>query len=264
MKMQIVSDLHLEFAPIEINNAGSDILILAGDICVVEYFNASDNSPKKAYANIALAFFEATCPKFDTVIYILGNHEHYNGRFDKTMLTLKHHLGHIPNLHIMNNEVLVLEDICFFGTTLWTDFNRNDIGAKVSVQNSLNDYHVVKFDQYRKLIPNDTQAYFNKAIAHIDELTAPKIVVVGHHAPSFRSVTPAYRNDGLINFGYYSDLERFIDDRPAIKLWVHGHVHSSHDYEIGSTRIVANPRGYVKGNRPPENADFNPNKIFSI
>jgi predicted phosphodiesterase len=35
MKLQIVSDLHLEFNDnIAINNAGADILCLAGDICL--------------------------------------------------------------------------------------------------------------------------------------------------------------------------------------------------------------------------------------
>jgi hypothetical protein len=34
MKLQIVSDLHLEFGDIEIPNVGTDLLILSGDITV--------------------------------------------------------------------------------------------------------------------------------------------------------------------------------------------------------------------------------------
>ena len=36
VKLQIVSDLHLEFSDIEIKNNGADVLILAGDIMVAE------------------------------------------------------------------------------------------------------------------------------------------------------------------------------------------------------------------------------------
>ena len=36
MKLQIVSDLHLEFNDVTINNAGADILCLAGDISLAK------------------------------------------------------------------------------------------------------------------------------------------------------------------------------------------------------------------------------------
>ena len=29
-------------------------------------------------------------------------------------------------------------------------------------------------------------------------------------------------------------------------MWVHGHTHERYDYMIGSTRVVCNPRGYIK------------------
>jgi hypothetical protein len=72
-----------------------------------------------------------------------------------------------------------------------------------------------------------------------------KFVVVGHHAPSKQSTKPQYEKDVIVNGAYSSDLSEFILDLPQIKLWVHGHTHSEFDYMIGSTRIVANPRGYV-------------------
>ena len=48
-----------------------------------------------------------------------------------------------------------------------------------------------------------------------------------------------------LNGGYMTELSEFILDNPEIKLWTHGHTHSSHDYQIGNTRIVCNPRGYA-------------------
>jgi hypothetical protein len=48
-----------------------------------------------------------------------------------------------------------------------------------------------------------------------------------------------------MNGGYSSDLTDFILDRPQIKAWTHGHTHELFDYNIGSTRVICNPRGYV-------------------
>jgi predicted NBD/HSP70 family sugar kinase len=37
-----------------------------------------------------------------------------------------------------------------------------------------------------------------------------------------------------------------------IKCWVHGHTHSTHDYMIGNTRVLCNPRGYPREYGLPE------------
>jgi hypothetical protein len=54
-----------------------------------------------------------------------------------------------------------------------------------------------------------------------------------------------YAHDTIMNGGYSSDLDEFIEERPHIKLWTHGHTHHVFDYMIGETRVVCNPRGYV-------------------
>lgn len=71
-----------------------------------------------------------------------------------------------------------------------------------------------------------------------------QMVVIGHHTPSHQSCHPRYSDDKEMNGGYHSDLSEFILDRPAIKLWTHGHTHEKYDYMMGETRIVCNPRGY--------------------
>lgn len=73
-----------------------------------------------------------------------------------------------------------------------------------------------------------------------------KFVVVGHHAPSRKSTHPRYANEELMNGGYSSSLDEFIMDHPQIKLWTHGHTHEDFDYVVGETRIVCNPRGYIR------------------
>jgi hypothetical protein len=46
-----------------------------------------------------------------------------------------------------------------------------------------------------------------------------------------------------LNAAYVNRLEHLMG--PAVSLWIHGHTHTSFDYEINGTRVVCNPRGYA-------------------
>ena len=82
-----------------------------------------------------------------------------------------------------------------------------------------------------------------------------------HFAPSILSSLPIYReNADILNTYYASDQEEFIKQHSPV-LWLHGHMHNSSDYEIYSTRVVCNPRGYI----PYEpNPDFNSNFVVEV
>ena len=265
MQLQIVSDLHLEFAPIEIKNAGgTDILVLSGDICVADYLTRKTPSPYCAMGDRFRAFFDQVSLEFPKVYYVLGNHEHYKGSFEDTAIIIRRELP--DNVTLLDNEFEDYGGFRFIGGTLWTDFNKNDPIATMTVENGLNDYQVIK-RKYRKLRGIDTYNEHKKLLEFIDANVVPNTIVLGHHGPSYKSVTPEYANKSnfYLNSGYVSTLEPFIMDHSDIKLWTHGHVHSSHDYMIEGTRILANPRGYQKAiDLPPENRNFDPNKVFII
>ena len=100
-----------------------------------------------------------------------------------------------------------------------------------------------------KFSPEDAVEEHEKALAFIKETVKDippwkQAVVVGHHTPSFISCNARYKDDGLMNGAYHSDLSEFILDHPQIALWTHGHTHEVFDYMIGTTRVVCNPRGY--------------------
>jgi Icc-related predicted phosphoesterase len=256
----------MEFAPIQIQNAGSDTLILSGDICVADYFTRSPESPHSAVAETWRKWFEDTCARFEHVIYVLGNHEHYKGRFYETCDVLCNTLGHISNLYLLDQSIKEIGGVTFYGSTLWTDFDNDNLKA-MAVRDALNDYKLVQGRNYRKLTTQETALYHQRAVADISALKAEKIVVVGHHSPSYRSTDDRYRSGqwAYLNSGYASHLDAFIEKHPQIVLWTHGHMHNSADYMIGGTRIVANPRGYQRAEHlPPENANFNPNLIWEI
>jgi hypothetical protein len=283
MKIALASDLHLEFEPIVLENTeGAEVLLLAGDVCEAHFFEKR------------LPFFEQVARDFPLVIYVLGNHEHYNYDFKYTATDLKKQLSHLKNVILLDTEAYTHGDVTFIGGTLWTDMNKEDSLTMFHVKSKMSDYHVIKNsnrmsqrkvplyelnpdytedgrnggmykldekgyairigektkEEPSKFAPEDTVEYHKKMLDYIKIVTAilgentQKYVVVGHHAPTYGSVHPKYRHFDLMNGAYYSDLSEFILDRPCIKLWVHGHMHDTFDYMIGSTRVVCNPRGY--------------------
>ena len=261
MKIALVSDVHLEFGDLEFaNDSGADVLILGGDICVGADMTQRDpyNTLGEEYrSNRFHAFFERCCERFPHVIFIVGNHEHYHGDFAKTIPHFKDVLGYLKNLHILEKETFVLDDVTFIGGTLWTDMNKRDIRTLHEISRMMNDFRCV--DNSAKLADqrgwggrftttdaaDDHDAMVEYIRLMIEGKWDQKFVVVGHHAPSRLSTHPRYAHEAIMNGGYSSELDNFILDHPQIKLWTHGHTHEDFDYCIGSTRILCNPRGYI-------------------
>jgi len=266
MKISICSDIHLEFGTISLDNTDdADVLILSGDICTANDLTNHDPFDILPHTRGAKyhTFFQECSARFPTVLYVAGNHEHYHGDFIKTNLHLKEKLAYLKNVHVMDKSVLSFNDVTFIGGTLWTDMNKEDPHTLLSIRGYMNDFKIIdhgeRVKHYRdadgnshetksKLLPEDTVQAHKEMVALVEQTVANKVsekfVVIGHHAPSKQSTHPRYKEEVLVNGAYSSDLSDFILDRPQIKLWTHGHTHEGFDYNIGSTRIVCNPRGY--------------------
>lgn len=282
MKIAVCSDLHLEFGTISLENTeGADVLILSGDICVAkELYEKDTYSHGDSKTTQFHTFFQECCARFPHVVYVLGNHEHYHGDFAKSLGNLRERLGYLVNLHILEKEYVQLGDYMFFGGSLWTDMNKEDPITIQQIKGYMNDYRIIEdsnevvhfktpvygrkedgsmdFDNVVSVEFHTRNAKFSpeKSVAEhketmrllkeaIDSRPTDKWVVVGHHAPSKQSTKPRYERDVIVNGAYSSDLSEFMLDHPQIKLWTHGHTHHDFDYMIGSTRVVANPRGYI-------------------
>jgi len=272
MKITLVSDLHLEFSDINITNQnGADVLILGGDIMVAQ--DLHDHPENDQIMDLLLGtrrekaqrfrnFLKRVSLEFPHVIYIAGNHEFYHGKYPDSIDYLKTECARFHNIHMLEMESIVIEDVTFIGATLWTDMNKQDPMTLMAVKDAMNDYSVIRHSQrgYAKLRPTDTVLRHMDTLSYIKNEIAKnpegKYVVVGHHAPTKLSLKPKYEKDVLLNGAYSSDLSEFILDHPQIKLWTHGHTHDCFDYEIGSTRIVCNPRGY-EGYEDPSGWDSN-------
>ena len=239
MKIALASDVHLEFGPISFENTESaDVLILSGDICIANKFTEKDKK-----------FFKQCSENFPNVVYVMGNHEHYNGDFQLSETLLRDELEQFENIHLLECGTIDIGDYTFVGGTLWTDMNRNDPNTLWHVKRMMNDFRIVRDGENSKLTPEVVYNTHLKSIDYIKHVIKnnqqKKYVVVGHHAPSKLSVKPRYHGDHLMNGAYSSDLSEFILDHPQIKLWTHGHTHDVFDYMIGTTRVLCNPRGYI-------------------
>jgi predicted phosphodiesterase len=251
MKISLVSDVHLEFGDLDFDNdQGAQVLILSGDICV-----AHDITQRDPYgvmgpeyrSNRFHDFFQRCHDRFPHVIYIVGNHEYYNGDFGTSLAHIKDVLGYLPNLHVLEKESITIGDITFLCGTLWTDMNNEDPHTLWEIRRFMNDFRIIKHGN-RRFSPETSVEEHRAMLKFVEEsITAnptAKYVVVGHHAPSRLSTHPQYADQTMVNGAYSSDLDEFIMDRPQIKLWTHGHTHHEFDYMIGSCRVMCNPRGY--------------------
>lgn len=278
MKIAILSDAHIEFGDLDFDNDQSaEVLILSGDIIV-----AADITEHDPYLTMGMEyrsnryhdFMQRCAARFPHVIYVMGNHEHYHGDFAKTHAHLKHVFAYLKNVSVLEKEIKVIDDVTFIGGTLWTDMNREDPLTLLHMKSMMHDFvcvqnsdKAVSFRTYEqfggidnkqkptfktrsgKFIPEDAVEDHRKFLDYIklvvSERPDQKFVVCGHHSPSQRSTHERYAKDYLMNGAYSSNLDAFIEDRPQIRLWTHGHTHHEFDYVIGQTRVVCNPRGYI-------------------
>jgi predicted phosphodiesterase len=242
MKVHVLSDLHLEFSEFVPPTTNADLVILAGDI--------DTKCRGVEWANQA----------FDReVIYVCGNHEFYGGHIDHTLHKMRDAAA--PNIHVLENQVWIHDEIRFLVTIGWTDFSSTGdvIAATLICGQLMNDFKMIATeDNFRRLCPADVIERNRVAFEFLKrELSEPfhgKTVVVTHHCP----VPEAGRenHDGHLSAAFFNRWHALL---PLVDVWIFGHTHRAVDISLGGCRIISNPRGYPGGN-----ADFAPNLTVEI
>lgn len=275
LRVREMSDVHNEFGRLlvpKIADEANTVLILAGDIGVAAKASQTINP-----------FLHDMCDRHRAVIYVCGNHEHYKGSLLRSHDKIAHSMkmdkqGYVKanapkNLHILENSTVVIDHVAFIGATFWTNFHGNNPIAMWDAQSLMNDYKLIRtgtpLEKYKyKLRPNHLLHIHQRSAHYIfDEIpkqkaAGKKVVVVTHHAPSYESIALHFRNsrDHSLNGSYASEYAYpIIDAQP--NFWVHGHTHTSFDYNIEGTRVICNPRGYEGEELNP---GFNPNLVFEL
>lgn len=246
MKVQVLSDLHVEFGnAIPPPATDADVIALAGDLA--PYRIEVLKEVADAWAGYR-------------VLYVPGNHEFYGGDIDAVRKAMARSCADL-GIELLDRRAVTIDGVRFVGATLWTDFALEGVaeavGAQQLARRAMADFGVVAFEGGR-FTPQESVHRHVADRAFIEgELRAAAdagltAVVVTHHAPTPRSIRPWYEGNAL-NPAFASRLDGLIA-KFAPPLWIHGHMHDSIDEQLGETRVVANPGGY----NARENPKFDP------
>ena len=269
-KVRLMSDLHLEFGPLDLEPASEDVLVLAGDI---------------GLHTQGLAWADEQAKSLGVpVVMIAGNHEFYqtgrrSGRsMASTIQALRRGAAATQGrVTYLENDSALVGGIRFIGSTLWTDFDLFDdpASAMALAAACMSDFRVIDAVEGVRFEPSHALSEHHAARAFLEKAIEPRspvgpafqpgcadVVIVTHHGPSARSVARRYARDAL-SAAFVSRLDDLVV-RSGAALWVHGHVHDSFDYTLGRTRVRCNPRGYVDRLGNAENRDFAPDLVIEI
>jgi Icc-related predicted phosphoesterase len=223
--------------------ATPDLLVIAGDLVELR---------ERQRAQRAL---DELSRRWTDILWVPGNHEFYG-------LNPVHVPEVLSDIGVPSNVEMVFEPRAvqfktqrFLCGTMW--YSRKEVEETGCVNPKTGTWihhgRLVEFSDFRHVRHLHPWVYHqNEAFtALLQAELGPEDVVVTHHLPSAASTPPRFQGE-ISNCFFVSDHEGLIGDRQP-RLWLHGHTHSSMDYRIGRTRVLANPVGY-----PRERRDFLP------
>ncbi len=183
-------------------------------------------------------------------------------------------------IHLLENDTVVVDGVEFVGCTAWTDFRLHErpgrpvtmsaADAMAGARRVMLDYRLIDVRDaarpagLRRFEPTDSVVLHERSRSWLAEALArpadrPRVVVT-HHLPSWHSVSPGYVA-APSNPAFASDLDALF---AGVDLWIHGHTHSSHDYLAAGCRVVCNPRGYPMRAGGFENPRFDPGRTVVV
>lgn len=274
MRFHLLSDLHLEFSPLNRVPIEGDVLLLAGDI----------TTAGKLHLLLETAHNYRAAGK--SVLFVPGNHEFYGHVLPTALRAMRRTLQE-HGVTLLHNRVVDLGGVRVFGATLWTDYNLY-LGRESQARQQeraavfMHDHRAIGMPsgtQYRTLTPADALRMHTKSVRLLrSKLLHPyegQTLVMSHHGVHRKSIHEQYARS-MENGAFVSDLHQLIDD-VCPDVMVHGHVHNSADYTVcnatsgGSTRVITNPRGYPMQFRgqvivPPqfENPEYRQSLTFEL
>ncbi len=270
MKLQLLSDLHLEvqpslqFAPLP----EADLLVLAGDI------GADRPDSLLPPGDFGLLRF-SPLPQYGgwptPVVFVPGNHEYDAQDFDAAHSRLRRLCDRL-GIDFLEREARVIDGVRFLGTTLWTDFDAVTPPRATPVQAEqargkamrAADFYLSRTGSSRQGQPWLASSLRAQGLvcqqwlrSMLERPFDGATVVVSHFAPSLASADPRY---GVVpgTAGFCNAFDALL---PRAQLWLHGHLHAPVDYLRDGCRVVANPLGYA---HKDEQRGFRPDLLVEV
>ena len=249
MRLQVLSDLHLERSPFTAPAANADAVVLAGDT---------------ARGTRGISWAREWAGELP-VLYVAGNHEFY-GHSAPALVDELRAAAAGSRVIVLENDEVVLGGVRFLGCTLWSDFDYDGEEHRAHsmdlCRRVVNDYeHITYSPTGETLAPDDTRAFHLDSRGWLAERVQQPhdgpTVVITHHAPLIRRRPPSATLRAIAG-AFVSDLTDLMGD--PVALWIFGHTHLVADLEVNGTRVLSNPRGYP--NQPA--ADFEEGLVIEV
>lgn len=237
MRIQIISDLHLEFRQGQETKYWEDLPIHNDvDVCVCAGDLTNFILPETVYTQ----HFVKLCSLFKHVIYVPGNHEYYGtslligtSGFNAKLESIE---DLCPNLTVLRTGAPhVYMGQRFLGDTMWFP-DRPQVHL----------YKKMISDSYQ--IPGLFPWAFNKSeqfLQYLKDELKPEDIVVTHHLP-LTAPDSLWASSPTQSYFVNRDCELYLANANTVKpkMWIYGHTHDKHDFIMGSTSFVCNPVGY--------------------
>jgi DNA repair exonuclease SbcCD nuclease subunit len=275
MKLDIISDLHLDFWIKELNpehpkfekavakfidriipGSTGETLIIAGDI---GHYNSQAEELLKQLKEV-----------YKYILIVHGNHDLYlisdrqKKRYEwesiQRVVELKAICKEL-DVYYLDGNVVEIEGVRIGGTCGWYDLSAP--GQVAHWKQSLNDSNLI-YDGYPIPLaysygapgrPDwDTNKYYRDQLAKLKEVSKEGCdILVTHVAqtiPPDYALPPMYVNDPG-NVFYYVDNFDLIKDS-GCEYYIYGHTHNFHDWDKEEIQFLCNPLGYPQENNKTE------------
>ena len=224
----------------------ASILILAGDIVTFALMERFGD------------FWNYLSDHFEQTYWIPGNHEYYRTDISDWPSSFLENIR--PNVHLLNNKSIIIENTRFLFSTMWSKINPRN---QWLVERGLTDFRVITNEgknftgEHFNQLHHDCMDFLQQE-EHWDDLL--KKVVITHHVPTLMKYPTRYKGDTL-NDGFAVELFDWISQRQP-SAWIYGHHHDNTPaFKIGKSQLLTNQLGYVQSG---EHSGFDLGKVCTL
>ena len=252
MKIAIASDLHVEGREL-LRLPETDLAIIAGD-----WANGM-TIQREGYSSL-----ECNAP----IAYVAGNHDYYGLDIDVAPTALRK-AAEASGLIFLDRDRVEIGGWTILGCTLWTDFalHREPGQSKMNCLSLISDFRLItcggKFvtpEQIQELFWRDFEWLHNE----LKQCDPKNTIVVTHFGPHPSCTHEFYKVPEWRACNPYFTSDTGLVERYQPSLWIFGHTHMACDKLIGRTRLICNPRGYLRESAPPEGTGWRSDFVIDL